>query len=152
MLNLIILGAIILQNGMSMIRLPAQMTALILSTGAHKYLIWLFIIIMYLVLGCFMEGFSMLLLTLPIAYPLVVTGLGFDPIWFGVMLTLLVQIALITPPVGMNLYVIMGLAGEGSFREVVIGIIPFLIIMLVCTALYTVYPWLVTWLPNAIFQ
>ena len=128
------------------------MTALILSTGASKYLIWVLICLMYLVLGCFMEGFSMLLLTLPIAYPLVVGGLGFDPIWFGVMLTLLVQIALITPPVGMNLYVIMGLAGQESFRDVVIGIIPFFIIMLICTALYTVYPWLVTWLPNAIFQ
>ena len=80
---------------------------------------------MYLILGCFMDGISMMLLTLPVTFPLLVDGLGFDPIWFGVLLTILIECALVTPPVGLNLYVIHGISGGKDPRDVIIGIIPF---------------------------
>jgi TRAP-type C4-dicarboxylate transport system permease large subunit len=97
------------------------------------------IIVMYIVLGFFIETLSLMIITIPIVAP-VVTGLGFDPIWFGVLLILLIEMALITPPVGLNLYVVQGIRQRGSISDVMIGSLPFVGMILVMIVLMLVFP------------
>ena len=149
---LILVGARIAGTSMSMIKLPAELSNFVLSFEANRYLIWAGMIVLHLVLGCFLEGISLILLTLPVTFPILVGTLGFDPIWFGVVLTILVECALITPPVGINFYVIHGITGEKYLRDILIGIVPFFTIMVVAIVLFTVFPWLVTWLPGTMFN
>ena len=147
MLFIIFIGAQLLKSGISLLKIPAIVTSFVLGLGLDPMWVWFLIVVVYLIMGCFMDGISLMLLTLPVTYPLLIGSLGFDPIWFGVLLTILVECALITPPVGMNFYVIHGITG-GDIKEVMQGIVPFFIIMLVAIALYTFIPELVTWLPN----
>lgn len=107
---------------------------------------------MYLILGCLMDGISMMLLTLPVTYPLLVTTLHFNPIWFGVLLTILVECGLITPPVGINVYVIHGITGGENIAEVFRGILPFFICMLLIIVVLTFFPEIVTWLPSTMLD
>jgi C4-dicarboxylate transporter DctM subunit len=103
-----------------------------------RHIILICILLMYIPLGMFMDGLAMLLLTLPIVFP-IVNNLGFDPIWFGIILTLIVEMALITPPVGMNSYVVHGVT-KVPLEEVFRGIVPFFLMMLVCLALLYAFP------------
>ena len=97
------------------------------------------IVVFYLILGCFMETISMMILTTPFIAP-IVFALGWDPIWWGIVLTILIEAALITPPVGLNLYVVQGMRGRGSINDVIRGSLPFVFAMLVLIALLMVYP------------
>jgi TRAP-type C4-dicarboxylate transport system permease large subunit len=103
--------------------------------------------ILYLILGCFMDSLAMMIATIPIVFP-VVTGLGYDPIWFGIYLVIMCELALITPPVGMNLYVVQGVRGRGTVSDVIRGVTPFLAAIFALTALITVFPEIVMWLPK----
>ena len=105
------------------------------------------IVIFYLILGCFMETISMMILTTPFIFPIVVK-LGWDPIWWGVVLTILIEVALITPPVGLNLYVVQGMRGRGSINEVIRGSLPFVFAMLALIALLMAAPDIALWLPR----
>ena len=149
---LILVAARIIGTSMSMIKLPAELSNFVLGFEVNPYLIWAGMIVLHLVLGCFLEGISLILLTLPVTFPILVGSLGFDPIWFGVVLTILVECALITPPVGLNFYVIHGITGEKYLREILIGIVPFFAIMVAAIVLFTIFPWLVTWLPSTMFN
>lgn len=151
MIFIIVVAALVMAAGVSMIKLPADLTAWLLSFGFSRMMIWLVLMVMYLVLGCFMEIISMMLLTLPITFFLLVGQLGFDPVWFGIQLTILVECALITPPVGTNLYVIHAVGGGEHLEEVIIGVIPFFLLMVGAILLYTAFPELVTWLPTLVF-
>jgi len=131
-----------------MLKVPAQLCEMLAAMDISPLLVWLGVVIIYLILGCLMDGISLMLLTLPVTYPLLISTLGFDPIWFGVLVTLLVECALITPPVGMNVYVIHGITGGTNIGEVFKGIIPFFILMLAAIALYTFVPDIVLWLPS----
>jgi C4-dicarboxylate transporter DctM subunit len=104
------------------------------------------IVLFYLVLGMFMESLSMLVATVPIITP-VVTALGFDPIWFGVLMMLLIETALITPPVGFNLFVVQGVRSRGQIYDVIVGSAPFVITLMVMIALLIAYPQIALWLP-----
>jgi TRAP-type C4-dicarboxylate transport system permease large subunit len=95
-----------------------------------------------------MEGIAMMVMTLPITFPLMIDVLGYNPIWFGVLLTILVECALITPPVGLNLYVISSIAKDTNMTRIIKGSLPFFLIILVGIALLTVFPDLVLFLPN----
>jgi TRAP-type C4-dicarboxylate transport system permease large subunit len=99
----------------------------------------LVIVALYMVLGFFIETLSLMVITIPIVAPVVV-GLGFDPVWFGVLLILLIEMALITPPVGLNLYVVQGIRQSGSISEVMIGSIPFVGLILLMIFLLLLYP------------
>lgn len=101
----------------------------------------------YIVLGCFLEGIAMILITVPIVLPLVVS-FGYDPIWFGVLLVILIEIGLITPPVGMNLFVIRAASPELKVTDIYFGALPFLLAPLVLIALMTLSPQIVLWLPS----
>jgi len=148
MVMFIIIGAKIMGQSLSMLKVPAQLCAMLAAADVSPLIVWLGVILLYLVMGCFMDGISMMLLTLPITYPLLITTFGFDPIWFGILVTILVECALITPPVGINVYVIHGITGGTNIGEVFKGVTPFLICMLLIIALLTYVPDLVTWLPN----
>ncbi|RMH46077.1 MAG: TRAP transporter large permease subunit [Alphaproteobacteria bacterium] len=103
--------------------------------------------VFYIVLGCFMDAMSMILLTVPFVFPVIV-ALGFDPIWFGVVIVTVAELGLITPPVGMNLFVIQGVAGDLPSGTVMRGIVPFLLADMVRLAVLIALPQIALWLPG----
>ncbi|MHA1566281.1 MAG: TRAP transporter large permease [Alphaproteobacteria bacterium] len=113
----------------------------------NNYLILVVIICFYLVLGCFMDSLSMILLTVPSIFP-VVTALGFDPIWFGILIVTVVEIGLITPPVGMNLFILVGIDPTLRIGDVYKGIVPFLFADLIRVVLIVAFPVIALWLPS----
>ena len=111
----------------------------------------LVIIGFYLILGMFMETLSMMLTTIPVVFPVVV-HMGYDPVWFGILITVLMEAALITPPIGLNLYVVHGTRTRGGkFNDVSIGTLPFLAAMLGLIALLLAVPELAIWLPSLVY-
>ncbi|HVL57490.1 MAG TPA: TRAP transporter large permease [Burkholderiaceae bacterium] len=147
MVMLIIVAAYFLNFVMSGIGLTDKLTGFIQGLGLSKWQMLLVVIAFYLVLGCFMETLSMMITTIPIVAP-VMFALGFDPVWFGIMIILLIETALITPPVGLNLFVVHNLRSSGAFNDVIAGAAPFVIAMLAMLALLTLYPSLALWLPG----
>ena len=119
----------------------------IAATGYDRYVIFALIVLLYLVLGCILDAFGMILLTLPFVFPIIV-NLGFDPVWFGVILTLLTEIALVTPPVGINVYILSRIVPDVPMQEMFIGALPFVALALGIIVLLTVFPAIVLWLPN----
>jgi C4-dicarboxylate transporter, DctM subunit len=147
---LLIVTAQIVSLGLSNLEIPQRITAAIVEAGINKAVLFSLIVLMYLILGCFLEPGSMLFLTLPIVYPLM-TGLGFSSVWLGVIMVILVELANITPPVGFNLFVIQGISEGRPMDDVVAGVIPYFFCMLFMIALLYVWPELATWLPNYLF-
>jgi TRAP-type C4-dicarboxylate transport system permease large subunit len=111
------------------------------------YATLLFIVALYIVLGFFIETLSLMVATIPIVVP-IVADLGFDKVWFGILLILLIEMALITPPVGLNLYVVQGARREGHLGEVMVGALPFVAVMVAMAALLILFPGLALWLPG----
>jgi TRAP-type C4-dicarboxylate transport system permease large subunit len=105
------------------------------------------IVLLYVVLGCFVESLTLMVATTPIVVPIIKT-LGFSPIWFGVVFVILIETALITPPIGMNLFVVQSVRKQGAFRDVVIGSLPFVAIMFLLIVLLVAFPSLALWLPS----
>src|SRR3954465_6289008 len=148
MIALIVLGASILGNAAAFLGIPGAVADFVAGLGLSPFLLILALIVFYLILGCFLDGFSMIVMTLPIVLPIVKTA-GFDPIWFGVFLVLVVEMAQITPPVGFNLFVIQGLTDDG-LGYIAKVTLPYLIIMVAFTMLVTLFPQIVLWLPAAL--
>ncbi|MFQ3621571.1 MAG: TRAP transporter large permease subunit, partial [Spirochaetales bacterium] len=146
MIMLIVSGASFLSVAVGYLRIPMEITRYISTLGLSKYMLIVIFSIMYLILGCLLDGFSMIVMSLPIALPLIKAA-GFDPLWFGIYLVIMIELAQITPPVGFNLFVINGLTGE-SLGSIAWAAFPSFIIMLLMTALITVYPQIVLFLPN----
>jgi tripartite ATP-independent transporter DctM subunit len=145
----LLIGALVFSNYVDMAGVPRALGDWVGGAGHSPLVVILFIIAVYLVLGCFLDSMSMLFLTVPVFYPIVAT-LGYDLVWFGILVVTMVEIALITPPVGMNLFVVQGLRKDGgSFRDVIMGSLPYVFIMLGFTALLIVWPQIVTWLPES---
>ncbi len=117
------------------------------NLGFSPFNTLLIIIAMYIILGFFIETLSMMVLTIPIVYP-VILNLGFDAIWFGIMLILLIEMALITPPVGLNLYVVQGVRGKGSINDIIVGSIPFVVMMVIMVVILLIFPEIVLYLPS----
>ena len=105
------------------------------------------ILLMYLVLGCLMDAMAMVILTVPIVFP-VVTALGFDPIWFGIVIVMTVELGLIHPPVGMNVFVIKSVIKDVNMSTIFIGVLPFVVTDLIRLVILIVFPLLATWLPQ----
>ncbi|MFM9850042.1 MAG: TRAP transporter large permease [Hyphomicrobiaceae bacterium] len=147
MIMLIIMAAQFLNFVLAAIGLTDGLGKIIEGLGLGKYGTMILIIIFYLILGCFMETISMMILTTPFIAP-IVFGLGWDPIWWGIVLTVLIEAALITPPVGLNLYVVQGMRGRGSINDVIRGALPFVFAMVVLVALLMAVPDIALWLPR----
>jgi len=147
MIMLIMVGAFFMTFVLSMLNLPQTLADYVTSLGTSKAMLILLLTIFYLILGCFLEALAMLIGTVPIVYPMVV-AVGIDPIWFGVYLIIMCGLALITPPVGMILYVVQGVRREGSITTVISGTMPFLWTMAAFVLLISIFPEIVTWLPS----
>ncbi len=147
MIMLIIMAAQFLNFVLASIGLTDGLGKLIENLGLGKIGTMLLIIVFYLILGCFMETISMMILTTPFIAP-IVFKLGWDPVWWGIVLTILIEAALITPPVGLNLYVVQGMRGRGSINEVIRGSLPFVGAMIVLIVLLMAVPEVALWLPK----
>jgi C4-dicarboxylate transporter DctM subunit len=126
--------------------IPAAITTAITGMDLSPYTLMVLLGLVYVVLGCLLDGFSIVVMTLPIALPMV-TAAGFDPIWFGIYLILMVEVSQITPPVGFNLFVIQGLTGDPIMR-IARHALPFFFLMLLTTAIITLFPEIALYLPN----
>ena len=146
-LFVIVVGASILTYGFDYLRLPALLVDTVRGAQLQPWVVMLVICIVYIILGMFLDSISMMVMTLPVLFPLIVS-VGFDPIWFGVVLVILLEIGLVTPPVGMNLFVLRGLSGAVPLKEIAWGATPFAIIMTASIAVFYLLPDLVTWLPR----
>jgi C4-dicarboxylate transporter, DctM subunit len=147
MIMLIIMAAQFLNFVLAALGVTDGIGKLIEGLGLGKYGTMVLIVIFYLILGCFMETISMMILTTPFIFP-IVSNLGWDPIWWGVVLTILIEAALITPPVGLNLYVVQGMRGRGSINEVIRGSLPFVFAMVALIVLLMAFPDVALWLPR----
>jgi TRAP-type C4-dicarboxylate transport system permease large subunit len=121
------------------------------EAGFGAYGVLLVVVLIYLVLGCFFDGLSLMIMTLPVVFPLL-TGLGFDPIWIGVIITIVIEIGQITPPVGLNLSVLTALTkNEVSLGRVAIATVPYWLIHLLAILILTIFPIIALYLPNLLF-
>ena len=146
----IIVGAMLLGDYMTLSKIPDQATDFIANSNFSPTQVIIFLMAMYVVLGMFLEVISIMLITLPIVYPIIIK-LGFDGIWFAVLITLNMEMAIITPPVGLNLYVIQGIC-NARLSEILKGVTPFFIIMVIWMVVLGVFPSLSTWLPSAMIK
>jgi tripartite ATP-independent transporter DctM subunit len=146
---LIVVGASVLSWVFDFLRLPRAMVQLVTDAQLAPWLVMTIIAVVYLVLGCFIESIAMMLMTLSVTFPIIV-AIGLDPIWFGVVLVVLVEIGLITPPVGLVLFVLKGMSDSVPLREITYGVTPYIFVMLGFIALLYVFPDIVTWLPKTI--
>jgi tripartite ATP-independent transporter DctM subunit len=151
MVFLILIGAHIFGYFLTLSEIPEQLSILATEAGLNRYVILSIIILMYIVLGCFMEGLAIMVLTIPIIYPLVL-DLGFDPIWFGVMITLVMEMSLITPPVGINVFIISGISKDVPMYTIFRGILPFWFAILACIIILMIFPQIALFLPNTMVQ
>jgi len=146
MIMLIVVGAGFLSRVMGFLGIPMTITRAITELGLSPYMLMILLGGFYILLGCLLDGFSIVVMTLPIALPMV-TAAGFDPIWFGIYLILMVEVSQITPPVGFNLFVIQGLTNE-PIIQIAKYALPFFFLMLLTTAILTIFPEIALFLPN----
>jgi tripartite ATP-independent transporter DctM subunit len=147
MIFMVLIGALIMNTFIAMSTIPMELADFVTSFGLPPVLVIGLIILVYLILGCLIDTMSMILLTIPIFFP-VVTGLGFDPIWFGVIIVLVVEMAMVTPPVGMNVYVIAGIVKDVPMEVIFKGILPFVIVEVVLVILLIAFPQMALFLPG----
>ena len=149
MVMLIVIAAFFLNFVMVSIGLVKAITDLVLGLGWPPLGMLVAIIAFYLILGCFMETLSMMIATTPVIAPVIV-ALGYSPVWWGIVFVILMEAALITPPVGLNLYVVQAVRGGGRFADLCIGALPFVAMMIVMIAVLIVFPQLALWLPSVL--
>jgi TRAP-type C4-dicarboxylate transport system permease large subunit len=143
----IIVGVLIFVRFLALTGFPAAFVNAVINLPVHRFVVLLGILAMYVVLGMFLEIIGMMMLTLPLIFPAVV-ALGFNPVWFGIILVKMCEICLITPPVGLNVYVVRSVAPDVSLEEIFRGIIPFLLMDLLTVSLLMIFPQIVTVLPD----
>lgn len=151
MILLVIVGAFILNFQLSVTGIPQSFANWVVSLELGPYgTIWL-LVLFYAILGCFLEAVAMLVTTIAVVYPLVIQ-LGFDPVWFGIFIIVLMELALITPPVGLNLFVVQNIrVQQGSILDVYRGVLPFVVAMVIFLSILIYLPGLALWLPSLLF-
>lgn len=147
MIFMIITGVLIFVRFLALTTLPLTFTEFIIGLPFNRYVILCLILSLYIFLGMFLDAIGMLMLTVPVVFP-AVTGLGFDPIWFGIILVKMCEICLITPPVGLNCYIVRSVAPHIPLEEIFRGIFPFLAMDILTVTLFIVFPSIITWLPS----
>jgi len=150
MLYMIVIGANVLNPFFAVTQIPALLGEGLQGLGLGPYGTLFAIIIAYVIMGMFMDGLSMLVISVPIVFP-VITALGFDPIWFGVVAVIVVEMGMITPPVGLNVFVVRGVAGDVPLKTVFSGVMPFLFAMIVGLLLIILFPQIALIIPNTMF-
>lgn len=143
----VLIGALIFGYFLTVTQTPQKVTEFLTGLGLGPYGVLALIMVMYLVLGCLMDAMAMIILTVPIIFP-VISHLGFDPIWFGVIIVMTVELGLIHPPVGMNVFVIKSVVKDVSFSTIFKGVLPFVATDLIRLVILIAFPLLATWLPQ----
>jgi tripartite ATP-independent transporter DctM subunit len=143
----VLIGALLFGYFLTITQTPQKITAFMTELGIGRYGVLALIMVMYLVLGCLMDAMAMIILTVPIIFP-VITQLGFDPIWFGVIIVMTVELGLIHPPVGMNVFVIKSVVHEVSFTTIFKGVIPFVVTDIIRLVILIAFPIIALWLPG----
>jgi tripartite ATP-independent transporter DctM subunit len=143
----VLIGALLFGYFLTITGTPQRVTEFLTGLGIGRYGVLLLILLMYLVLGCLMDAMAMIILTVPLIFP-VITALGFDPIWFGVIIVMTVELGLIHPPVGMNVFVIKSVVGELSFSTIFRGVAPFIVTDLIRLGILVAFPMIAIWLPS----
>jgi C4-dicarboxylate transporter DctM subunit len=151
MILLIIAFSALIGTTMSYLSIPQDLASLITQLDVSKWIILLFINIFLLVLGFFLLPVAIVMMTSPILYP-IITGLGFDPIWFGIIMTINMEMGLITPPVGLNLFVVKGISPDIPSMDILKGSLPYVIVIAIGIVLFSIFPGMVTWLPNLLIN
>jgi tripartite ATP-independent transporter DctM subunit len=147
MVLFLVAGATLFSYFLALSTIPTAVSTWIAGLGVSKYIILVIIVAIYFLLGCFLDSVSMMVLTLPVIFPVIVT-IGFDPVWFGVLLVLMMEAGLITPPVGLNIYTIAGIAKDVPMGSIFRGAMPFLLSIIATAIILTVFPQIATYLPN----
>ncbi|MEY4652265.1 MAG: hypothetical protein RI884_846 [Pseudomonadota bacterium] len=143
----ILIGALMFGYFLTITQTPQKIAGFLTGMGIGAYGVLMLILVMYLILGCLMDAMAMIILTVPIIYPVIVQ-LGFDPIWFGVIIVMTVELGLITPPVGMNVFVIKSVLPENSFSTIYRGVSPFVVTDIIRLAILVAFPAISLWLPK----
>ena len=151
MVMLIIFAALFLNFVLAAIGMTTQLINMINDLGVSPMQTLWVVIAFYIVVGCFMETLSMLITTTPLIAPILI-GMGFDPVWLGILITLLLETALITPPVGVNLYIVHGIRGRGTMNDVIIGASPFVVTLFVMIVLLVMFPSIALFLPEMFYR
>lgn len=147
MVLFLVAGATLFSYFLALSTIPTAVSTWIAGLGVSKYIILVIIVAIYFLLGCFLDSVSMMVLTLPVIFPVVV-AIGFDPIWFGVLLVLMMEAGLITPPVGLNIYTIAGIAKDVPMGTIFRGAMPFLLSVIATAIILTLFPQIATYLPS----
>nr|MCK4378724.1 TRAP transporter large permease subunit [Deltaproteobacteria bacterium] len=147
MVMIIVTGAVIFGHFLAVTRIPYDLAGWVAGLPLPRFFIMMVIIAVYLIGGCFIDALALILLTVPIFYP-VILALHYDPIWFGVIIVLVTQMGVISPPVGINVYVVKGVAPEIPLATIFRGVIPFLIALVVGTILLIAIPQISLFLPG----
>jgi len=149
MTYLILIGAVVFGNFLTITNMPASIAQLVAGLNVNRYVIFGIIVMIYFVMGMLMDALPMMMLTVPIFLP-VMTQLGFDPIWFGMIIIVVMQLGLITPPVGSSCYVISGIARDVPLTTIFKGSLPFCIPLLLTIILLAIFPQIALWIPNMV--
>jgi C4-dicarboxylate transporter DctM subunit len=147
MVMVIVTGAVIFGHFMAVTRLPYDLAAWVTSLPLPRHVIMMVIVLVYLVGGCFMDALAMIMLTIPIFFP-VAEALGFDPIWFGVVIVLITEMGVVTPPVGVNVYVVYGVAKDVPLEVIFKGVLPMVLALLICNLILLFFPQIALYLPS----
>ena len=150
-IGFIVLGAAILSQSVSILGIPQSILEMAINSNLGTYGIFALIILIYVLFGCIFDGLSLMIMTLPIVFPLL-TGLGFDPIWIGVIITVMIEIGQVTPPVGLNLTVLTGVTNNDvPLGRVAVATIPYWMLLLLSVAIMTIFPQIALFLPSIAF-
>ena len=144
---IIVVGANVLTFGFDYLRVSHRIMETAMHTDVNRWVVFLAVVLIYVILGAFLDSISMLVLTLPVVFPVMVK-LGFDPLWFGVVLMIMAEVGLIHPPVGMNLFILQGINRTASMRTIAFGAIPFLLVMFVALLVLCLVPQIALFLPR----
>lgn len=149
MIFTILIGAILFNNFLVFSNMPGDVADWVNTLPFSAHMILIVILLIYLVMGCALDSLAMVLLTVPVFFPIAL-GLGFDPIWFGILIVMVVELGLITPPIGMNVFVMKGIAPDLPLGSIYQGVLPFVVAQILLIALLVVFPGVALWLPGTL--
>lgn len=148
MIFLILIGAYVFGNFLTTSGLSTALSSFVAGLNVSRYVILAIVLVIYALLGCLMDSLAMVMLTVPIFYPILVTTLGFNGIWYGVIMVMVMEMGLITPPVGMNVYIVSGVAKNVPLQKIFKGVAPMILGMVAAIIIVIIFPQLATWLPS----
>jgi len=151
MVFLILIGAHIFSPFLALSRIPVDLANTLTGYALPALAVLAILLLAYLAMGMFLEGFAIMVLTVPIVFP-IISALGIDPVWFGIFMVIVLEMGLISPPVGINVFVVKGIAEDVPMGRIFAGILPFWIAMVVCVAIITAFPQIVMFLPNTMMR